>query len=1128
MVAGRARTFLTAVVAMSCVAALAPGLAHAAVGSGPTTIASPNVDQVVGTGEVRVVLRSRASRAAIDGHDITGLLERSNGAYRATVRLGHGIHYGVNELVVRTAGQPSYERVQFIVAHLATKLLTLGNLQVGGGEAPVRVTVRAARGTTLQAFVNGKPVTGAFHPEGHVYVGRLGANDALRAGRNRLVVLTYKAHPTKREAVFDAEAKTFKLAKGRLLAGAGEDKIVEQGDFVRLDGTASNVATAARARAAQGADTPGTNTITYHWEIVSAPDGSNATLDDPSSPTPSLEPDLPGDYLIQLTATAPDGTTSTDTVTVTVRADVPPIGAALQAVADDRGTISLNGQPVANTTEPCDPGADGRGCNGRASWAIWNRQTLDFVASGNATMDGPGMKALADLAGSYNKAPTYLMVVNLQGVTGAGADAQRLFKTLGVADMSSDDYNKTFTANSPPPVSVVGVPGSPAGSAFLGNHFLACGCVAARHLANMSGYLRLNPVTSTGDFEFVFTDQVEFDTNASTSPSQITMKVGDQTYAHDAPADGSSGFYMVRLDSLTLAKDQDFFYVTNAANGAENPAEAARMAGDLASAAADPQHGHGEQVVLLQAFGTPKGTSKGWGAAAQAIEKLGGTRQVFDWLNQGKAAGLEAGTGRYALVGRSAMIGPGLESSQALTGGAADGRLHGLLARARDVQYQPLLGDPYGTINFDLVNIVNRPTLPDGGFPKFTPGQAAAAAFLGRDPDVLGVCDPAAPTCDVRKAYYKNFEGTDWANNLTRLGNDATKAKCAKGGPGTPPAWTPKDCDDARQELELEIGRRNAVETYFGPTKGLQAPFGAAKVAALVDIGSISEQIKTAVQPPPASNATSHALNIVAFCVKIAGIAGVAFPPAAAAASGVGAAFGLAAYLTKDDGSPDLIGPLVTKAAANLGSDLFDRYQKASAYFTTEAKIIMSDFSKMSDVAAVATSSDKWKLGDIATSSESMRQGTKAAIYQSLIPVAWPVLYDLGTGITHAPQWICRSHSIFLYDKNLFQNTPQGAEIPFRFPETSPTETHLLVVGGPHTVGNLHSAYVPAPPDSLTGPLFRDPTSPQGGIGLHKLDFYSSRFFRVFSPVLQQTKPRRQNYGYHTCQSMPDPPGNSG
>ena len=279
------------------------------------------------------------------------------------------------------------------------------------------------------------------------------------------------------------------------------------------------------------------------------------------------------------------------------------------------------------------------------------------------------------------------------------------------------------------------------------------------------------------------------------------------------------------------------------------------------------------------------------------------------------------------------------------------------------------------------------------------------------------MCDPAAPTCDVRKAYYERTAGTgtDWNLILTRLGNDATKAKCNQSHEG----FTPADCNAARQELELEIGRRNAVEAYFG-ANGLQAPFlGGVQVAALVDVAKIAEDIRKAVEPPPANNATSSALNIVSFIARIGGFAGAVYPPATAISAGLSGAFALAGYLTKSDGSPDLIGPKVTAAAADLGVNLYDRYQRGSAYFTTEAKIIMSDWTKMTQVAAAATSNPKWVLGNVATSVETMRLATKQTIYEALLPVAYPIFYDLGKGIDHTKNWKCMSPGV-LFDKNFF------------------------------------------------------------------------------------------------------------
>ena len=63
------------------------------------------------------------------------------------------------------------------------------------------------------------------------------------------------------------------------------------------------------------------------------------------------------------------------------------------------------------------------------------------------------------------------------------------------------------------------------------------------------------------------------------------------------------------------------------------------------------------------------------------------------------------------------MDNPPAEASESMTG--VDGRLSGILTRGRDAQYQPLLADPTGTVNAELVRIVNRPTAPNNGFKQW-------------------------------------------------------------------------------------------------------------------------------------------------------------------------------------------------------------------------------------------------------------------------------------------------------------------------------------------------------------------------------------------------------------------------
>ncbi len=137
----------------------------------------------------------------------------------------------------------------------------------------------------------------------------------------------------------------------------------------------------------------------------------------------------------------------------------------------------------------------------------------------------------------------------------------------------------------------------------------------------MSGYLRLNPLSVNGFFEYVLTDQTEFNTDASTVP----IRDHDEGRRYDDRAQRARWFgqLLVRLNSRTLAREGDFFYVTNRPDGAQVPDEAKRMAGDIAWATSPGHQEHGDLLVMLQSFGTPKGNSAGWLQAADAIQRLG-------------------------------------------------------------------------------------------------------------------------------------------------------------------------------------------------------------------------------------------------------------------------------------------------------------------------------------------------------------------------------------------------------------------------------------------------------------------------------------------------------------------------
>jgi hypothetical protein len=166
---------------------------------------------------------------------------------------------------------------------------------------------------------------------------------------------------------------------------------------------------------------------------------------------------------------------------------------------------------------------------------------------------------------------------------------------------------------------------------------------------------------------------------------------------------------------------------------------------------------------------------------------------------------------------------------------------------------------------------------------------------------------------------------------------------------------------------------------------------------------------------------------------------------------------------------------------------------------------------------------------------DGLRRSGKQTIYQRLVPVAFPVMYDLGES-GNARGWYCDGR--WAYDKNLFNEQADGAQFVGRFQAGSWNPT--IAVAAAHATGSLHDARIPGIPPSVADNLFKDQSS--GGIGLNKLEFYSpGNGFRFFpsEPTRLSTSAPSGNWnslnqfplGRPTviqCGDIPDPPNNSG
>src|SRR6185295_12448908 len=93
---------------------------------------------------------------------------------------------------------------------------------------------------------------------------------------------------------------------------------VSSGSFVQLDGTQST--------------DPQSREITYSWTIVTRPLGSNATLIDANTATPSFQADVPGTYVLELkVSTSVSSSTARVTVNVSSCKATAPVIASISA-----------------------------------------------------------------------------------------------------------------------------------------------------------------------------------------------------------------------------------------------------------------------------------------------------------------------------------------------------------------------------------------------------------------------------------------------------------------------------------------------------------------------------------------------------------------------------------------------------------------------------------------------------------------------------------------------------------------------------------------------------------------------------------------------------------------------------
>ena len=179
------------------------------------------------------------------------------------------------------------------------------------------------------------------------------------------------------DGLLDSVADTVQIStlNSRPIAVAGADQTVSVGDTVALDGRASG-------------DIDG-DPLAFRWTFTERPIGSQATLTDPTSPTPAFIADLRGRYQVQLVVNDGFVDSAPDTVQIDTQNSRPVADAGPDQTATTGATVHLDGRASGD--------ADGDALTYR--WSLTTRPAGSAAALDDPTAVQPTF--VPDLAGDY-------------------------------------------------------------------------------------------------------------------------------------------------------------------------------------------------------------------------------------------------------------------------------------------------------------------------------------------------------------------------------------------------------------------------------------------------------------------------------------------------------------------------------------------------------------------------------------------------------------------------------------------------------------------------------------------------------------------------------------------------------
>ncbi|MDW5597235.1 hypothetical protein VSS74_23005 [Conexibacter stalactiti] len=903
--------------------------------------------------------------------------------------------------------------------------LTVDRWQVGGTDAPVTARAQVPAGAALRVIVNGRTVaTAVVERRARVRIVHLSARQGLHAGRNTIRFVAGEGRARQ------VRTRTLRLRAPQLLADAGPDTAVVVAQRTRLGNRPGLTAPRTGNGGARHA---------LRWRIVTRPRGATARLSGRTAARPTLHAHTAGSYRLRLTSSLAGRAVSHDTVVVDVRPDDPPIGIpfATHGTVGGRRGIVLDGRLIPDTDS-----------FEEINYAVIDRETRAVMTSGHvARQFNPVNAVYKSLRDRYMNDDRYLAVFAGQRGLGRDTGGQTILRML--ADLTRTREMMQFEADAVlngSPFAYVGIIGGPAETGTFRSPW---GTIEPA-LANIGGYLKRSAITKR--YEFVSPERPTFDTQLDPRATTSNTMVVDHRQHNAVLGTGiTAGFQLVSLDPWTF-QATSVVLPTNASDPSKDAGLAQAAADTLRGALDNPRW----PIIFLQSIGRPNAHSASWNGFADQIERLGGSRYLVNALD---------GRHSYALAGRVLSASPTAEASSVK---GEPGQLIGSLARSRTSHFDVVLTDANSGLKTNLIDMAFQ---APRGFPAFTgAGQQAAYTHIGK---ALRFCAASAASCDVRKAYWDDYQAA-WGQKSTDLAG-MTFPDDARG-------FDRDDFAAVKRQLAKEISAVNTVKTYFD---ALTRPFARSSGGVTgVDISALGNELMNTIAPPPDSATTGWTLGLISQVLKVGTIAP---PPASNIASGVSGVFAVAAYLSDENEKPILANSIRTRTDQYVAT-LAKRYEMAERALNDTALLFVSDYGKLID--ATSHIDDDWRLPSSDLDQlAAMRLAAKRELALATTMAAYPRLIR-GTPPPRGPGDANGLSCYFLPDytqQHPWRNQPRGMQ-------TVATEG-FDGNGSPIRPAVFVTTWEGDSPRDVSGILFGAVRAGTSGLGLSTYDFFTRKVY---------------------------------